>query len=59
MYPSLSSSETGLASSASNCAVVCGGADFGIKDRSSREEGSRVIGGREKVCGALGGILDF
>jgi hypothetical protein len=32
---------------------------LGMKESSSREEGSRVIGGRERICGALGGILDF
>lgn len=46
--PSLSCSETCLASSDSKRAVVCGDADVGMSDRNSpvREEGSRLIAGR-------------
>jgi hypothetical protein len=56
MYPSSSNSETGLASSASRRAVVCGEMQDGMRERSSPDEGPRDILG---LCRASLGIRDI
>jgi hypothetical protein len=52
MKPSSSLGEMGFASSESRRAVICGEADFGIKERNSPvwESGSRSICGRWRGC---------
>lgn len=56
MNPSSSNSEAGFANSARRSAVICGDVDDGMRERSSREEGSRDILGLWRVPW---GIRDF